>query len=137
MRFQIYRAVLGGFWVASIIASVLAIRWSFSPVRGRFRRALILSLSAIAIAYLGIGRFNYQSTTTVNGVVTWRFDSRWPFMISMLLGVCALACTIWRRRKSVGQPGAAPTSRAPSQLWTSPENQSLDSQRESSSGGGG
>ena len=136
MSFQIYRAVLGGFWVVSIVACVLAIRWSFSSVRRRFRPAFILSLSALAISFLGIVRFNYSTTTTVNGVVTWRFDSRWLFMISMLLGVFALVCTIWRRRKSVGQPGA-PNSRSPQQLPTPPTVQSSDSLRTPSSGGCG
>jgi hypothetical protein len=103
MSFQIYRAVLGGFWVVSILASVLAIRWSFSSVRRRFGPAFILSLSALAISFLGIMRFNYKTTTNVNGVVTWRFDSRWLFMISMLLGACALVCTVWRSRISLGQ----------------------------------
>jgi hypothetical protein len=135
MSFQIYRAVLGGFWVVSVVAGVLAIRWSLPSVRRRFRPALILSLSALAISFLGVARFNYQTTTTVNGVVTWRFDSRWLFMISMLLGVCALVCTIWRSRQSVGQPDAAPHSRPPSQSPTLPEVQLSDSQRTPDSGG--
>jgi hypothetical protein len=136
MSFQIYRAVLGGFWVVSIVACVLAIRWSFSSVRRRFRPAFILSLSALAISFLGIARFHYNSTTTTNGVVTSRFDSRWLFMVSMLLGVCALVCTVWRRRHSVGQD-AAPNSRPPSQLPASPGVESSDSLHTRSSGGCG
>ncbi len=100
MSFQVYRAVLGGFWVLSVVASVLAIRWSFSSVRRRFRPAFVLSLSALAISFLGIVRFHYNSETITNGVVTWRFDSRWLFMISMFLGVVALVCTLWRSRKA-------------------------------------
>ena len=129
MSFQIYRAILGGFWLVSVIASVLAMRWSFSPVRRRFGPALALSLSALAVSGLGIARFHYTTTTTTNGVVTWRFDSRWLFIISMLLGLCALVCTIWRGRKPVGHSGAAPESRPPSRLGTLSQAQSSESLR--------
>jgi hypothetical protein len=128
MSFQIYRAVLGGGWVVSMVACVLAMRWSFSSGRRRFGPALILSLSALAISFLGIARFNYTSTTTVNGVVTWRFDSRWLFMASMFLGVCALVGTLWRGRKPVGQD-VPPSRRPPAPLPMAPEGQSPDSPR--------
>jgi hypothetical protein len=138
MTFQVYRAVLGGFWLVSIIACVLAIRWSCLSVRGRFKPAVILSLSALAIACLGIAHFHYKSTTIVNGVLKWRFDSRWLFIVPLVLGAFALVYTLWKQRRSahVAQD-AAPGSRLPAQLPTSPKIQSPDSQRTSSSGGGG
>ena len=113
MMFQAYRAVLGCFWLISIIACLLAIRWSFLAVRRRFGPALILSLLALAIACLGIARFYYTSTTTVNGVLKWRFDSKWLFIVSLVLSAFTVIYTIWRRGKSAhpGQPGAAPPFR--------------------------
>jgi hypothetical protein len=80
---------------------VLAIRWSFFSVPGRFWPGVILSLGTLVIAYYGITRFNFNSTTTVNGQVKWRFDSMWPFMGSSVLGAFALAGTIWKKTKSV------------------------------------
>jgi len=112
--FQVYRGVLGCFWLISIIACLLAMRWSFLAVRGRFGPALILSLLAFAIGYLGIAHFHYTSTTTVNGVLKWRFDSRWLFIASLVLSAFALVYTIWRRGKSAhpgqqrGEAGRAP-----------------------------
>jgi hypothetical protein len=134
MSFQIYQAVLAGSWVLSIVACVLAIRWSFSSARRRFKSALVLSLSALAVSALGIVRFHYSSTTTVNGVQTWRFDSRWLFMLSALLGLWALVCTIWRRGKSAGRSDAPPNTPPPQPLPTPPGVQSPDSLPRPSSG---
>jgi hypothetical protein len=100
MFLYVYCGILAVAWLAGIVASVLAIRWSFLSVRGRFWPAVILSLASLAIAYYGITRFNFNSTTTVNGQVKWRFDSRWPFMASLVLGTFALVCTIWKKTKS-------------------------------------
>jgi hypothetical protein len=100
MPIYVYFAGLAVFWLFSIVASVVAIRWSFLSVRGRFLPAVILLLSALVIAYLGITRFHFDSTTTVNGHVKWRFDSRWLFIASLVLGVFALVYTIWKKRKS-------------------------------------
>jgi len=100
MALYVFYGVLAGSWVASIVACVLATRWSCSSAPRRFMPAVVLSLSALAIAYLGITRFFFTSTTTVNGQVKWRFDSRWPFMASLVLSALALGYTIWKRSGS-------------------------------------
>jgi hypothetical protein len=100
MFLYVYCGILAVAWLAGIVASVLAIRWSFWSVRGRFWPAVILSLASLAIAYYGITRFHFNSTTTVGGQVKWRFDSRWPFMASLVLGAFALVRTIWKKMKS-------------------------------------
>jgi TctA family transporter len=100
MSLYVFYGLLAGFWLASIVACVLAIRWSCLAVRTRFLAAVILSLSALGIAYLGITRFHFSSTTTVNGQVEWRFDSRWLFIVSLVLGAFALGYTIWKKRRS-------------------------------------
>ena len=79
----------------SIVPALLAIRWS-----RRFWLAVILSLLALAFAYYGMTRFRFDSTTTVNGHVKWRFDSKWLFIGSLILGAFALGCSIWRKMNS-------------------------------------
>ena len=90
----------GGLWLASIVAGIIAIRWSALSVRGRFVPAIILSLLILAIACLGMRRFHLSPTIVVNGEVTWRFDSNWLFMASLVLGGFALLYTIWRKGRS-------------------------------------
>ncbi len=92
--------LVGGLWLTSIIAAIIAIRWSFLDVRGRFVPAIILSLLALAIAYLGIVPFRAYSTMMVSGQVTQRFDSRWLFIPSLILGGFALLYAIWKKARS-------------------------------------
>jgi len=93
-------AVPAGLWLASIVACVVAFRWSFLSVSKRFWPAAILSLSALLLAYLGMTRFRIVSTTTVNGQVKWRFDSSWLFVSSLVLGATVLVYTIWKRTRT-------------------------------------
>jgi len=91
-------AVPAGLWLASMIACIMAFRWSFLSVRGRFWLAVILSLLALGLGYVGMTRMRVISTTTVNGEVKWRFDSNWLFVSSLVLGGSVLVYTIWKRR---------------------------------------
>jgi hypothetical protein len=95
MSLYVFFGIVAGIWLMSVVPSVLAICWS-----RRFRRSVILSLLALAIAWCGMKRFHFDSTTTVNGQVKWRFDSQWLFMASLVLGAFALGCSIWRKMNS-------------------------------------
>ena len=101
MVLYVYCGILALVWLTGIAAAMLAIRWSLWSVRRRFWPAVILSFMSLAIAYVGITRVNFNSTRTVNGHVTWRFDSRWLFMASLVLGIFALGCTLWKKRKTI------------------------------------
>lgn len=103
MSIYVFYGLLAGFWLSSIVACVLAIRWSCLSIRTRFLPAVILSVSALAIAYFGIARFYFNSTTTVNGQVKWRFDSKWLFIVSLVLGAFALGYAIWRKWRSADE----------------------------------
>jgi hypothetical protein len=100
MSLYVYGGILALAWLAGIVASALAIRWSFLSVRGGFWPGVVLSLASLAIAYCGVARFTFNSTQAVKGQVTLRFDSKWLFAASLVLGAFALACTIWKKAKS-------------------------------------
>jgi hypothetical protein len=91
MAFHALFGVGAAFWLISIMACVLAFRWSFLSVRRRFLPAVILAISALVIGYLGMTRFHIVYSKTVNGQLRWRFDSRWFFIVPLVLGVTALA----------------------------------------------
>ncbi len=105
-----FYAVAAICWIFTLIAPVLVIRWSS---RQRFSRAIIFSLIALFIAYLGATRFFVTSTFTKNNHTT-KYDSRWLFMGSLALCALALAWAIWKQVKSritiatEGEPAMSP-----------------------------
>jgi hypothetical protein len=104
MSFQILIGVVAALWLAGIAACVLAFRWSFLANGRRFWPAAILSILALVIGYLGLTRFSISASKTVNGEVQWRFDSKWFFIGSLVLGGLALAYTLWKGRKAAARP---------------------------------
>jgi hypothetical protein len=96
----IYLAILLSFWLLIVVADIAAIRWSCASVPRRFIPAMVISFLALVVSYFGAARHYFSSTTTVNGVVTWRFDTRWLFTGSLMLSVGAILLALWRKRKS-------------------------------------
>jgi hypothetical protein len=93
-------AIAAVLWLLSIFAVVLAFRWSFLSVPGRFWPAVILSTASIVTGYLGLTRFHIAAAKTVNGQLQWRFDSRWLFIVTLLFGAFTLAYTLWKRTRA-------------------------------------
>lgn len=101
MTIYIFFGILAAAWLVSVAASILAIWWSHRSAK--FWLALVLSVLALVIAYYGLTHFHFTQTTTTNGQVTWKFDSHWPFIGSVVLGGFALAYTVWRKIKGATQ----------------------------------
>jgi hypothetical protein len=87
-------------WLATVAASVLAFRWSFPSIHRRFWTGGVLSIMAIGSSYWGLTRIHIDWSQTVNGHLQWRFDSGWFFTASLVLGLLALAHSLWKRWKS-------------------------------------
>jgi hypothetical protein len=100
MTYQIFIGVIVVVWLASIAAALCAFGWGFMATRRRFWLAIILSVVALVISYLGLTHFSFAYSQTVNGVVTSSLNSKWFFIASLLLGTLALLCTIWKKWKS-------------------------------------
>ena len=100
MTFHVLCGIAAALWLLSIVACVLAFRWSFLTVPGRFWAATILSGAALVMGYLGMTRFHVVASKTVNGQLQWRFDSRWLFIVTLLFGAFTLAYTLWKRRRA-------------------------------------
>jgi len=100
MFLYIYLAILLGIWSLSIVANILAIRWSCVSIQSRFIPAMALSFLALFVSCLGAARYSFSTTRTVNGVVKWRFDTRWLFIVSLILSVCAILLALWKKRRS-------------------------------------
>jgi hypothetical protein len=87
-------------WLASMAAAVLAFGWSFPSMHRPFWTGVVLSLLAIGSSYWGLTRIHIDWSQTVNGHLQWRFDSGWLFTASLVLGVLALAHTLWKSWRS-------------------------------------
>jgi len=94
MSFQLLIIAAAIFWLASLSICVIAL---FTK---RFVIALILSLTALAIGYLGLTRFHASASQTVNGVVQWSINSRWFFIATLVLAALTLANTFWKNRRT-------------------------------------
>lgn len=97
MTFDINLGLFAGFWLASMAFAVLAIWWSLFAARGRILTAGFMSLSALAIGCLGSTRFHLTWTAWANGQLQYHYDTRWFFIAPLVLGVFALACTVWKK----------------------------------------
>ena len=92
----IFYAIVAICWLFTLVAPVLVIRWS---CRQRFSRAIIFSLVALVIAYLGATRF-FVTSTVRDDKYTTTCDSRWFFEGSLALCVLALGYAIWKWLKT-------------------------------------
>jgi hypothetical protein len=101
MTFQVLMGIAAALWLVSMCGCVLAFRWSWLSIPGRFWAAVILSVAVLVLGYLGMTRFHVVASKTVNGQVQWRFDSHWFFIVTLLFGAVTLAYTLWKKKRPV------------------------------------
>lgn len=98
-------AIAGVVWLFSLAACAVALLCCcLAPSRRRFWIAVVLSGLAILIGYLGTTHFNVTYSRTVNGT-GWSVNSRWFFIVPLVLGAVALVLAIWRRPRSAHVAG--------------------------------
>lgn len=85
-------------WLVSIVACVISLRWAFFWLPRRYWSAVALSGLALIGGFLGI-YYRVIASTTANGTVQWKFDSRPFFIVTVILAALTLAFTIWRKKK--------------------------------------
>jgi hypothetical protein len=102
MTLQILIGAVVVLWLTGIAASLCAFGWGCLAVRRRFWLAVILSVVALVISYLGLTHFSFAYSRTVNGKVISSLSSKWFFMTSLLLGALALAGAVLKKWKSAG-----------------------------------
>ena len=110
MNLQFLIGLIATLWLVSIVACMVAWRWSFIGRANRFWASIILSASALIVGYLGLTHFRINGSKTVNGRVIWSFDSRWFFIATLILAAATLAYTIWKHRKSALAANPSPTA---------------------------
>jgi len=93
-------AMTAAVWLATLAASLLALRWSFAPARRHFGLAVALSIGAVLGSYWGLTRLHLAASETVNGRVQWRIDSNWFFIASLVLAALVLARVLWKEWKA-------------------------------------
>ena len=99
-------AVAGILWLFSLAFCALALYCAWSPSQRRFWLAVVFAILAMLMGYGGILRFHVTYSWTVNNS-GWRLDSRWFFIVPLVLGSLALALALWRRIRS-NSPSAPP-----------------------------
>ena len=98
MTFQLLLGIAAALWLASLVACAVA--WRFSFVAKHFGAAIILSLAALFMGYLGLMHVQISGSKTVNGVTQWSYNSRWFFITTLVLGALTLAYAFWKHRRS-------------------------------------
>lgn len=86
-------------WLFSCGAALTAILWSRLSGRRRSWAALVFSCLALVSSYLGLSRYHFEASKTVNGHVQWSINSKWFFLAAFVLAVFSLALTLWNRWK--------------------------------------
>ena len=99
MTYQVLLGIVAALWLASLIACLVAFRWSFLSVPRRFTAAVILSSAALVIGYVGLTHFHVAASRTVNGRTQWRIDSKWFFIATLAFAAATLIYTLWKRKR--------------------------------------
>jgi hypothetical protein len=99
MSIQVLIGIGIGLWLIALVACLLALRWSFTSVHKWFWICIALAVVSILTSWWGLARHHIVWSKTVNGERQWLVDSNWFFTLTLVLGVLALACTLWQRRK--------------------------------------
>src|SRR6476646_7537405 len=97
-NFYILLAAIAGAWLFSLVSGAIAFRWSLRPVPGRFWAVIALALFTLFIGYLGLTRFNVSYSRTTNGS-HWGIQSKWFFILTLILGALSVAFGIWNRKR--------------------------------------
>jgi hypothetical protein len=92
-------AVAAVLWLFSVALGAVSLYCAWVPGRGHFPLAVVCSLLALLIGCLGTFLFHVTYSRTVNNS-SWSLDSRWFFIVPLVLGVLALALALWRRTRS-------------------------------------
>jgi hypothetical protein len=84
-------------------ASLLALYWNLKARSQRLRAAFISSCLALLLGYWGVSRIQLHASKTVNGQVEWSINSRWFFLVAVVLGAASVALTLRNWRKASGR----------------------------------
>ena len=95
----VFLAIAALLWLLSLACCAVAFLYSCFPARLPFWLATALSGLAIVLGYLGTMHFHVSYSRTVNGS-GWSLDTRWFFVVPLVLGVAAFAAVIWRYSRS-------------------------------------
>lgn len=83
----------------TLLACAIAFRWAWIGARTKFLPAMVLSAFSAGMGWLGTMLFNFRASKTVNGQVQFRFDSRWLFGVSLVLGIAVLLYSVIKLRR--------------------------------------
>lgn len=89
-----------GVWLLSIIACIVSLRWALFSEPRRFWPGVVLCVVAFVVGCLGMTHYRVvASARTFPGNRLWKFDSKWYFLVTLVLAALVLAFTVWRNRK--------------------------------------
>jgi len=87
-------------WLLSFTAALLGLWWTFRPGQRWRWAALVSSCLALAVSYFGLSRLHLAVSRTTNGRLDWSINSKWFFLVSLMIGAVALILTLWHWRKA-------------------------------------
>jgi hypothetical protein len=98
MTLPIFIGAIATYWLLTIAASVWAYVWSFYD-RHFWHCIALLAMACIGSIY-GMTHFRISSSRTVNGQVQYSFDSKWFFIVSLVISVLVAAFVLWNKWKA-------------------------------------
>jgi hypothetical protein len=106
MSFNTLIGLATGLWLFTCAAGLLAIWWGVAAEPPKFRAGLVSSCLALGAGYLGISRFHFAASKTVNGHLKWSINSKWFFVGALILAAASLVLTLWKfsNRRREPQP---------------------------------
>jgi hypothetical protein len=97
-------AVILILWLFSLGICAIALYCACGPGQTRFWLAVGFAVLAMIIGCVGALGFHVTYSRTVNNS-GWSLDSRWFFIVPLVLGALALGLSLWRRTRSRSAAG--------------------------------
>ena len=94
--FAVFLFIAGAFWLICLAAIGASFVLGSKPTQSRFTAALVCAALAMAVSFLALNRLQITYTRTVNGS-SWTLNSRYFFLIPIVLGSVALLWILLRR----------------------------------------
>ena len=96
--FYILCGVMAVVWLVGLGAGLLGLGRSVAG-QERLWPGLFLPILAVGIGWFGMTFFHVRYSRTVNGS-GWAIESKWFFLVPLLLGVASLSLMLWKWRMS-------------------------------------
>lgn len=88
------------FWIALMMAGGTAIALAWKSVDRFFWWSMLIGGVAMVISVRAPAHIQYSASKSINGEVIWSIDSKWFFLVALLLATFSILFAVTRGMKS-------------------------------------